>query len=96
MDGVLTRPSTLITSLSLPCIPSSAQSDYTPGPYTVHFVRKQTQADVRILISNDAVFEGPETFFANLSLSPANPRRASAVDPSEAEITIFDGSGMCS
>lgn len=88
------EPSLTISPILPPFFPSSARFDYRPGPYTTEFVRKQTQADIRIPIFNDELFEGPETFIVYLSLTPET--RASAVDPSVAEITIFDGSGMCS
>ena len=87
----MSTASTLLSPLFL----CTAPSDFTPGPYTTVFLRKQTRADIQILISDDGVFEGPETFTVNLTLRSIDTRRATTVDPSQAEVTIFDGNGMC-
>jgi uncharacterized repeat protein (TIGR01451 family) len=66
---------------------ASAASDFTPVEGTAVFGARETRKTIRIPISQDALVEGRETFFVDLS-SPSGG--ATLGSPSSASITIDD------
>ena len=48
---------------------ATAPVDYVAGPYTVTLLARETRITFSILISNDTIFEGNETFIITIDQS---------------------------
>ena len=64
--------------------------DFDPGPYTAFFPALTTTSSFNIIIFDNHIFEGYETF--NLTINP--PSYVFQGDPSQATVTILDHRGL--
>ena len=69
-----------------------ANEDYFSGPYFIVFPAGMTQAVFNILLTDDDILEGTETFNLNIN-SSSLPNNVTIGELGEAAVTILDNDG---
>ena len=67
--------------------------DYNSGPYPVIILAGETDVQFDVMINDDDVLEGNETFYLTINLTTSLPSYIVVGNPGQATVTIVDNDG---